>query len=257
MTATEAHDVDQFAAARRMTAAMERVVASQAVAIREAAGLVVEAFDDDGIIQVFGTGHSRSIALEIAGRAGGLVPANALSIKDLVMYGDTAPAAILDPTVERDPALAQQILDLAETHPADVFVIASNSGRNGSVVELARLVKERGHRVIAVTSMEHTRQVESGHASGQRLFEVADVVIDNCGVLGDASLPLPGGGAVAATSSLTGVLIAQMLVAEICGQLIARGREVPVLISANVPGGDEHNERLNRRYGNRLRRSEP
>lgn len=257
MTATEAHDVDQFAAARRMTAAMERVVSSQAVAIREAAALVVDAFERDGIIQVFGTGHSRSIALEIAGRAGGLVPANALSIKDLVMYGDTAPGAILDPTVERDPALAQQILDLAETHPADVFVIASNSGRNGSVVELARLVKERGHRVIAVTSMEHTRQVESGHASGLRLFEVADVVIDNCGVLGDASLPLPGGGAVAATSSLTGVLIAQMLVAEICGQLIARGREVPVLISANVPGGDEHNERLNRRYGSRLRRSEP
>lgn len=72
-----------------------------------------------------------------------------------------------------------------------------------------------------------------------------------------AALPLPGGGAIGATSSLTGVLIAQMLVAEVCGTLLRIGKEVPVLVSANVPGGDEHNEALSKRYGGRLRRSEP
>jgi uncharacterized phosphosugar-binding protein len=257
VTTTDAHHVDQLTCARLMMAAFERVTQTQTDQISRAAELVVEAIENDGILQVFGTGHSRSIALEIAGRAGGLVPANALSIKDLVMYGDTKPAEILDPTIERDPALAQRILDLADTASQDVFLIASNSGGNGSVVELARLVKERGHRLIALTSMAHTQQVESRHPSGLRLFEVADVVIDNCGVLGDATLPLPAGGAVAATSSLTGVLIAQMLVAEVCGGLLARGNEVPVLISANVPGGDEHNATLNRRYGARVRRSEP
>jgi uncharacterized phosphosugar-binding protein len=257
MTTTDAQDVGQIACARLMQAAVERVIATQTGNIAAAAGLVVEAIQAEGIIQVFGTGHSRSIAMEIAGRAGGLVPANALSIKDLVMYGDTTPAEILDPTIERDPALAQRILDLADTHREDVFVIASNSGGNGSVVELALLAKARGHDVIAVTSLEHTRDVRSRHPSGRRLFEVADVVIDNCGVFGDAALPLPGGGAIAATSSLTGVLIAQMLVAEVCGRLLELGREVPVLVSANVPGGDEHNEALNRRYGGRVRRSEP
>jgi uncharacterized phosphosugar-binding protein len=257
MTVTDAHDVNQLTCVRQMTAAFERVTQTQTDQIRRAAGLVADAIENDGIIQVFGTGHSRSIALEIAGRAGGLVPTNALSIKDLVMYGGTTPADILDPTVERDPALAQRILDLADIQPADVFIVASNSGRNGSIVELARLVKERGHAVIAVTSLAHSRQVESGHPSGLRLFEIADVVIDNCGVLGDASLPLPAGGAVAATSSLTGVLIAQMLITDVCGELIDRGGEVPVYISANVPGGDEHNEALKRRYGARLRRSEP
>ena len=257
MTATEARDVDQHVCARLMQAAVERVIATQTQNIRRAAELVVEAIEQDGIMQVFGTGHSRSIAMEIAGRAGGLVPANALSIKDLVMYGDTTPADILDPTIERDPQLAQRILDLADTQPADVFIIASNSGGNGSVVELARLAKERGHGVIAVTSLEHTRHVQSRHPSKMRLFEIADVVIDNCGVFGDAALPLPTGGAIAATSSLTGVLIAQMLVAEVCGELLRTGREVPVLISANVPGGDEHNEAVNRRWGGRVRRSEP
>jgi uncharacterized phosphosugar-binding protein len=257
VTATDARDVDQLACARLMKEAIERVTITQTEKIAAAAELVVEAIRSDGIIQVFGTGHSRSIAMEIAGRAGGLMAANALSIKDLVMYGGTDPAQILDPTIERDPALAHRILDLADTRPEDVFIVASNSGANGSVVELARLAKSRGHRVIAVTSLEHTQQVASRHPSGIRLFEIADVVIDNCGVFGDAALPLPVAGAIAATSSLTGVLIAQMLVAEVCGRLLRLGDEVPVLVSANVPGGDEHNEALNERYGARVRRSEP
>jgi uncharacterized phosphosugar-binding protein len=243
VTATDAQEVNQLACARLMKAAIERVSETQTDNISRAADLVVEAILNDGIIQVFGTGHSRSIAMEIAGRAGGLVPANALSIKDLVMYGGTAPSAILDPTIERDAGLAQRILDLADTQPEDVFIIASNSGGNGSVVELALLAKRRGHQVIAVTSLEHTRHVVSRHESG--------------GVFGDAAMPLPAGGAIAATSSLTGVLIAQMLVAEVCGRLLRMGKEVPVLVSANVPGGDEHNEDLNERYGGRVRRSEP
>jgi uncharacterized phosphosugar-binding protein len=257
VTATGAQEVNQHACAHLMKAALERVIETQTDNISRAAALVVEAIRNEGIIQVFGTGHSRSIAMEIAGRAGGLVPANALSIKDLVMYGATAPADILDPTIERDPGLAQRVLDLADTHPEDVFIVASNSGGNGSVVELALLAKERGHQIIAVTSLEHSRRVVSRHPSGKRLFEIADVVIDNCGVFGDAALPLPAGGAIAATSSLTGVLIAQMLVAEVCGQLLRAGSEVPVLVSANVPGGDEHNAVLNERYGGRVRRSEP
>jgi uncharacterized phosphosugar-binding protein len=255
MTVTES--VGQQACARLMRETLDRVIATQTESIARAAELVVEAIDNGGIMQVFGTGHSRSIAMEIAGRAGGLVPANALSIKDLVMYGDTSPAEILDPTIERDPELAARILELADTRPEDVFIIASNSGGNGSVVELARLAKARGHAIVAVTSLAHSERVASRHPSGLRLFEVADVVIDNCGVFGDASLPLPDGGAIAATSSLTGVLIAQLLVAEVCGRLLRTGKEVPVLISANVPGGDEHNEAVNERYGGRVRRSEP
>jgi uncharacterized phosphosugar-binding protein len=257
VTATDAPKIDQLSCGQLMKAALERVIATQTASIAAAADVVVEALCGDGIVQVFGTGHSRAFAMEMAGRAGGLVPVNALSIKDLVMYGGSRPDEILDPTVERDASLAARILDLADLHPDDVFVIASNSGGNGSVVELARLARENGHRVIAVTSLEHTRRVTSRHPSGLRLFEVADVVIDNCGVFGDAALSLPGGGAIAATSSLTGALIAQMLVAEVCGRLLRLGREVPVLISTNVPGGDEHNERLAERYGARVRRSEP
>lgn len=257
MSTSDIEQIDQRSAVEVMQAATDRLVATQSSAITAAAALIADAIRHDGIIQTFGTGHSRSFAIEIAGRAGGLVPANALAVKDLVMYGDTRPEEILDPTCERDPGLAQRILDLADIRPRDVFVIASNSGGNGSVVEMARLARANGHPVIAVTSLEHSRAIQPRHPSGQRLFELADVVIDNGGAVGDAALDLPTGARIAPTSSLVGVLVAQLLVTEVCGQLLRGGDEVPVLISANVPGGDEHNDALFARYGSRLRHVEP
>ena len=237
--------------------AIDRVTATQYDAIRAAAALGATALAGDGILQAFGTGHSKAFAMELTGRAGGLIPTNQLSLKDLVMFGDTAPAEILDPTVERDPALAVRVLALHEIHPEDVFLIASNSGINGSVVEMARLASERGNPVVAVTSLAHSRSMPSRHPSGLRLHEVADIVIDNCGVPGDAGLPLAGGGAIVSTSTVTSALVAQLLTAEICALLHAAGVVPPVFRSANMTGGDERNAALLARYAGRICVQEP
>jgi uncharacterized phosphosugar-binding protein len=237
--------------------AIDRVTATQYDAIRAAAALGATALAGDGILQAFGTGHSKAFAMELTGRAGGLIPTNQLSLKDLVMFGDTAPAEILDPTVERDPTLAARVLALHESHPEDVFLIASNSGINGSVVEMARLARERGNPVVAVTSLAHSRSMPSRHPSGLRLHEVADIVIDNCGVPGDAGLPLAGGGAIVSTSTVTSALVAQLLTAEICALLHAAGVVPPVFRSANMTGGDEHNAALLARYAGRICVQEP
>lgn len=256
-------EVNQQTAARLLQEAFDRVVATQQEAIAAAAALVVRSLQDDGVIQVFGTGHSKSFAMEIAGRAGGLVPANQLALTDLVFYGDVSPAELMDPELERDETLAARLLAVHDIRPADVFIICSNSGGNGSTVELARLAKERGHRLVVVTSMDHTTRITSRHSSGALLHQLGDVVIDNGGAFGDAALELPPGadgsprGAIAATSSLTGTLVAQMLVTEVCGLLVEAGREVPVLISANIPGGDEHNQRLRAAYVGRVRTEAP
>jgi uncharacterized phosphosugar-binding protein len=255
--------INQQTAARLLQEAFDSVVNTQQENIATAAGLVAEALQADGVVQVFGTGHSRSFAMEIAGRAGGLVPANKISLSDLVFYGDVSPAEMLDPTLERDESLAERLLAVHDIRPSDIFIVCSNSGGNGSTVELARLVVERGHRLIVVTSMDHTTRIKSRHSSGKLLYELADVVIDNGGAFGDAALELPPGpdgqarGAITATSSLTGTLIAQMLVTEVCGLLLEAGAEVPILISANIPGGDEHNDRLRRAYAGRLLASAP
>lgn len=70
----------------------------------------------------------------------------------------------------------------------------------------------------------------------------------------DAPLPLPGGG-VCALSSLTGVMLVQMAVAEATAQLLAAGERPPVYVSANVPGGFEGNLEPEKRYEGRIRRT--
>ena len=255
--------VNQQTAATVLSEAVQQVVATQQEPIAAAAALLAESVARGGVVQVFGTGHSRSFAMEIAGRAGGLVPANKIAITDLAFFGPKSVDEVMDPHLERDDTLAAQLLEVHNIQPEDVFVICSNSGGNGSTVELARLVAERGHKLIAVTSMDHTTKITSRHPSGKRLFELADVVIDNCGAFGDAVLELPAAadgspqGPILATSTVTSSLIAQMMVTEACGLLLEAGQPVPVLISANIPGGDENNDRLRAAYADRVKQGAP
>jgi uncharacterized phosphosugar-binding protein len=223
-------------------------------AIQKAADLFVRALTRGGVIHAFGSGHSEAVAMEIAGRAGGLVPTNRLALRDIVLYGGAPREALDRYDLERDPAVARTILDLAPVEPGDLFVVISNSGVNGVVVELASLVKERGHDLVAITSLAHTGAVASRHPSGRKLADLADVVLDNRAPYGDAVLPLPGGGAAGAVSTITSALLAQLVVARTVRDLLDAGEMPPVYLSANVPGGDEHNLRLEARYAGRLRR---
>jgi uncharacterized phosphosugar-binding protein len=234
--------------------AVRRVAVEQADAVRMAAALLVEGLRAGGVVQAFGTGHSQALAMEIAGRAGGLVPTNMIALRDLVTLGGDPPEVLFTAHLERDPAVAHRLYDLAGVQPADVFVVASNSGGNGSVVELARLVKERGHALVAITSMAHSTAVASRHPSGRRLFEVADVVLDNGAPYGDAVLTT-GDVAVCGLSSITAALLAQMVVAEVVRTMVDAGEVPPVYLSANVPEGDAHNSALEARYTGRIRRS--
>ncbi|MFI6734329.1 sugar isomerase domain-containing protein [Nonomuraea sp. NPDC050451] len=223
--------------------------------IVRAAGLFTKAVSAGGVIQAFGSGHSEAVAMEIAGRAGGLVPTSKLALRDIVLYGG-APRSELDRyDLERDPSIARAILDLAPVHPGDLFVIISNSGVNGVVVELATLVKQRGHDLIAITSRAHGEAVASRHPSGRKLIDLADVVLDNRAPYGDAVLPLPDGGAcVGAVSTITSALLAQLVVAQTVRNLLEAGEVPPVYLSANVPEGDAHNLKLEALYAGRIRR---
>ncbi|RKT76888.1 putative phosphosugar-binding protein [Terracoccus luteus] len=242
------------------TTRLERIAAlAEQGGLDAAVELVVESVVDGGVLQAFGTGHSQAFAMEIAGRAGGLIPTARVALSDLVVVGGQ-PASVLHDgsSLERDPAVVDALWALTDAGPADVFLIASNSGVNGSVVGYALAAKEHGHPVIAVTSLDHTARVTPKHPSGKRLSEIADVVIDNLAPYGDATLSLEGDIAgdipVGAVSSMTAAFIAQLITILAAERLAASGATPPVYLSANIPGGDEHNHRLESRYGDRLRR---
>jgi uncharacterized phosphosugar-binding protein len=234
---------------------LDRLVALAADGGLDAAiALLTRAIEAGAVIQAFGTGHSEAFAMEIAGRAGGLIPTNKIALRDLVLHGSLTVDALGGSGLERNPNVAAELWDISPIHPGDVFVIASNSGVNGSVVGMALLAKERGHDVIAVTSLQHTAQVRPKHPSGKRLSEIADVVIDNLAPYGDATLALPGGVAIGSVSSITSAFIAQLLTIGVAERMSGDGRLPPLYVSANIPGGDEHNHALEQTYLGRIRR---
>jgi len=232
--------------------------------------LMTATIESGGVIHAFGTGHSEAFAMEIAGRAGGLIPTNKIALRDLVLRGSLSIDDLGGSSLERDPAIVQELWDLSGVQEGDLLMIASNSGVNGSIVGLALLAREHGIPLIAVTSLEHTMTVQPKHPSGQRLADVADVVIDNLAPYGDATLTLPGlsrgadGGSsprdddsgvpVGAVSSITAAYIAQLLTIGVSERIAADGRRPPLYLSANIPGGDEHNTALEQRYAGRIRR---
>jgi uncharacterized phosphosugar-binding protein len=224
--------------------------------IQQAADLMTESLRADGVIQAFGSGHSEALAMEIAGRAGGLIATNRIALRDLVLLGGEPRELLRSAELERDPKYSRKLYELSAARPGDLFVIASNSGVNGSIVELASVVKEKGHPLIAITSLQHTGGMDSRHPSGKKLIDFADVVLDNHAPYGDSVLDLPDdGGKVCAVSSITAALIAQMLVAEVLRRMTDAGEAPPVYLSANIPGGDEHNHALEAKYAGRIRRT--
>ena len=211
---------------------------------------MVEALQAGGVVQAFGTGHSEAFAMEIAGRAGGLIPTNRIALRDVVLHGsrDVVGAHRAGARARRRRSSTSSST-CSPLNPADVFLIASNSGVNGSIVGMALQAKERGHKVIAVTSLAHTNAVEPKHPSGKRLARGRRRRDRQPrAVRRQHAVPSADGIGVGAVSSITAAFIAQVLTIERRQRPAAGGDIPPVYISANIPGGDEHNHALEDRY---------
>jgi uncharacterized phosphosugar-binding protein len=209
----------------------QRAAETQLGAIRVAAALVVDAMIAGKRFWVFGTGHSHALAEELYGRAGGLADVRAVLEPGLMLHEGLEKSSLL----ERLPGLADVLLQINAIAAGDVVLVASNSGRNAVPVEFALGARQRGAQVIALTSMAHSTSTTSRAPGGQRLFETADVVIDNCGVPGDALIDIPGSPErTGATSTMVGAMLVQALTVEIVARLAERGETPNVLRSLNV-----------------------
>ncbi|WUJ74405.1 SIS domain-containing protein [Kribbella soli] len=209
----------------------QQAAETQLGAIRVAAGLVAEALAGGKRFWAFGTGHSHALAEELYGRAGGLADVRAILEPGLMLHEGLQKSSAL----ERLPGLAEVLLEINQVESGDVVLIASNSGRNAVPVEFALGARKRGAQVIALTSMAHTTSTTSRAPGGQRLFETADVVIDNCGVPGDALIEVPGSPELTgATSTMVGAMLVQALTVEVVARLAERGETPNVLRSQNV-----------------------
>jgi uncharacterized phosphosugar-binding protein len=229
---------------------IDKVRATQMEQIETAADILSERLFQGGIIHVFGAGHSRAFGMEMCGRAGGLVPMKLIGLEDLVVLEGGSQINLIE--LERDADTAHKLLELHEVRPDDAMIIVSNSGRNGSSVELALACRQKGAFVLAVTSLEHSQQCSSRHSSGKKLYEIADLVIDNCCPYGDTLLNIPAmSEKTGSASSVTGAIIAQSLTVGIIARYVQSNHIPPVYISANIDGGDEHNRKVVEQYADR------
>ena len=136
----------------------------------------------------------------------------------------------------------------------DVLIIHSVSGRNSAGIDMALTAKAKGVKVVAVTNLAYSKNVTSRHSSGLRLFETADLVLDNHGVLGDAVCDIKGSEQkVAATSTIVAVAMLNEVITQLAQRLVDDGvKQLPYFYSANMDGGDQKNRELHELYGSQI-----
>ena len=220
---------------------LERLAGDEWASLSAAAALVADSLARRGSVHAFGTGHSHMLAEELFYRAGGLVRVKPILFEGLMLHA----GAELSTSLERLPGVAAALL---EQHPialGDVLVVASNSGGNAVVREMASLARAREIPVIAIVSRAHASSGSARAAGATNLQDVADVVIDNGGAPGDAAVAIDGfAQRVGPTSTVVGAAALNAIVAEAAERLVAQGIEPEVFLSSNVDGGDDVNARL-------------
>lgn len=222
---------------------------SQSGTINEGAKLIAHSIKNNGVLHVFGCGHSQMYAEEIFYRAGGLVPVNPILEPSLSLR----PSAPKSTWFERLEGYASLIWDNLETHPEEVVLIASTSGRNAVPVEMAMEAKKRGLYVIALTSSYFSEGVEPRHPSGKKLHDIADLVLDGKAPKGDAIIELPSLEAkFGPVSSVVGFTLIQALVVEVVNKLVEDGVKPPIWVSSNLDEGDSINRKYIQEYKNRI-----
>jgi len=226
------------------------IIDSQMDAILKAADIVAETVARDGILYTFGTGHSHMIAEDVAARAGGLAPVDAILEPSLTGNQHVVKSEYM----ERIEGMAEIILNYYRISPKDALIIVSNSGRNAAPIEMADIAQQRGIKVIAITSLEHSKGTTSRHSSGKKLYELADVIIDNGCPKGDCLLSLDGlAQPVGPGSGVAGMFIIHAIIVQSIQNLLERGIAPPVFMSGNLDGHEEVNVPLMDRYWGRIK----
>src|SRR5438034_1661430 len=243
--------------------ALERlrgILAPQREALDQAAGLCTEAIAHDGLVHLFGCGHSRMLCEEMTPRQGGFVAWHpiveiALSFHNLIVGPNGLRQSL---HLEKTPGYAEQILRNFAFGPHDVMVVISTSGIREVIIEMAEGAKQRGLAVIGVVSRAHCEQAKPAHASGRKLLDVADVILDNGAPIGDSLLTLEQTGQKTGPfSTIGGALVMNMLRCEVAQRLLERGIEPVFLPSHQFVGSRTVEQQLEYFYTQYARRVGP
>jgi uncharacterized phosphosugar-binding protein len=230
----------------KITGLIKSISSAPSENIKEAAEWISEAIIADHIIHAFGSGHSHIIGMELFTRASGLANVNAI-LDDLVLASSGARRGA---EIERLSGLADILWEKYKISSSDLMIIISNSGRNAMPVEMAMRAKKEGLKVIAITSLTQSGSYPSRHSSGKRLYEIADLVLDNHVPSGDGLMEVAGH-LIGPASSIAGMLLVNTITTEAIKIAAAKGAVLPIYHSQNIDGYS--NEELYLKYEDRIK----
>lgn len=232
-------------------AILGRIRDTQMDALERAAEMCTSTIAGDGLVHLFGTGHSRIFVEEMFPRHGsfpGFHPIVELSLTyhNLVVGSNGQRQAMF---LEHVEGLGSVIMRNFVFAAPDCFLIFSNSGINEVVVDVALEAKRQGMPVIAVVSLAHCNGSAALHSSGQKLPDVADVVIDNCTPGGDALVKVPGlPDPVGPGSTIGAAAVTNALKCRVAEKLTALGKPPIVLTSSFFIGSEASRQRFEECY---------
>jgi len=222
---------------------LARIEAEESAALERAADAVADVICRDGLVHVFGCGHSHLAALDTFYRAGGLACVSPILDEDLMLHDGAAKSS----RMEKMSGIAPEVFRRAGVDPAkDIVVVVSASGKNAAPVEMLRAAKAAGVRTVAISSSAY-------RAHGGVLLEEAEIPIDCLVPHGDAVIAV-GEAKMGGLSTYASMFILNSILIEGAKKALVRGVTPPIYTSGNVEGGTARNIALEERYFGRVKR---
>ena len=235
-------------------AILEKIKESQDENIIKAAELLAKTTKNGGIIYGFGAGHSHLICEDAFWRAA--TPANYCALLEPSIMGSTeiTKSYLMENTYE----IGKHVVDYHRITPNDVMIIISNSGNNIAPVDAALRAKEKGIPIIAITAVEYGDYLTTKHKDGVKLKDIADIVLDNCSLIGDAVVDIEGFPMkIGSSSTIPMILLQNMILTEMVEILVKEGFTPDVFYNGHIAfmDGDaaKHNDDLVDKYFYRIR----
>lgn len=230
----------------KLLAVLDEIKNTQQNKIEAAADMVAQAIQNDGIIYIFGCGHSHLLALDCFYRAGGLVNVSAMLDTDLMLHNGAAKSS----KMEKMSGIAESIFERYCLTKKDVIIVISTSGKNAVPVEMAKTARQNSIKTIGLCSSGYFGEKPDSNM----LHGNCDVFIDNCVPHGDAVMEITGAETkMGSLSTAAGSFILQGLLLEAAEKAAQTGAKVPIYKSGNIEGGSAFNKALIAEYLPRIK----
>jgi len=221
---------------------IEKILINQKKTFTKLSKLFYHTYKNNGMIYIFGTGHSHMLAEEGHFRAGGFAPICPILNPSLMLHENT----ILSSYLERTKGVATKLLKKYNIKSKDILVIFTNSGVNQAPIEAAYFAKKIKCKTVGISSKQYSKMAKKSKYK-KELFEIVDLHIDNYGPPGDALIEIKKKYKVAPFSTISGSFILNAILSEVA-QLAKDDIPFPFYISGNMPNAEEHNLKLMKKY---------